>query len=71
MNSLPEKPECVFNLAKLCSASVASVISNGHRAKDFESFFFKDFYDFMDKIKLAPHNRSIIELTLPSVAYHS
>ncbi|KFY55956.1 hypothetical protein V496_06863 [Pseudogymnoascus sp. VKM F-4515 (FW-2607)] len=49
MNNLLDDPDQIFEWAKLYSTSVASIIAWGFRAKDFNSFWFKDFFHFMDK----------------------
>lgn len=49
LNNILQDPDKVFDWAKLYSTSVAAVISWGFRAKDFNSFWYKDFYDFMEK----------------------
>lgn len=50
MNNLLEDSDQVFEWAKLYSTSVASIIAWGFRAKDFNSFWYKDFFEFMDKV---------------------
>jgi hypothetical protein len=51
MNNVVSHPEKVFDYARLYASSVASILAWGYRAKDLESFFFKDFYDFVDKVR--------------------
>jgi hypothetical protein len=50
MNNLLEDSDQVFEWAKLYSTSVASIIAWGFRAKDLNSFWYKDFFEFMDKV---------------------
>lgn len=49
MNNLLHHPNQSFDYARLYASSVASILSWGFRAKDFESFFYKDFYEFVDQ----------------------
>ncbi len=49
MNNLLQHPNQSFDYARLYASSVASILSWVFRAKDFESFFYKDFYDFVDQ----------------------
>jgi hypothetical protein len=51
MNNLVSDPDNVFNYAKLYAASVASILAWGFRAKNFDSFFFKDFYNLTDQAR--------------------
>jgi len=51
MNNLLEQPDRVFDSARLYASSVASIIAWGFRAKDFDSFFYKDFYHFVDQVR--------------------
>lgn len=50
MNNLVEDPNRVFDFARLYASSVAAILAWGFRAKDFDSFFYKDFYDFVDQV---------------------
>lgn len=50
MNNLLNDPSKSFDYARLYAASVASILAWGFRAKDFESFFYKDFYAFVDQV---------------------
>jgi len=50
MNHLLEHPDRIFDYARLYAASVASIIAWGFRAKDFDSFFYKDFYEFVEEV---------------------
>lgn len=50
MNNLLEDPDPIFDYARLYPVSVACSLLYGHRAKDLESFWFKDFYHMMDMV---------------------
>jgi hypothetical protein len=50
MNNLLEHPDKAFDYARLYASSVAAILAWGFRAKDFSSFFYKDFYDFVDQV---------------------
>ena len=50
MNNLLRHPNQSFDYARLYASSVASILAWGFRAKDFDSFFYKDFYDFVDQV---------------------
>ncbi|KIW33913.1 uncharacterized protein PV07_00727 [Cladophialophora immunda] len=49
MNNLVHHPTKSFDYARLYASSVAAILAWGFRAKDFQSFFYKDFYDFVDQ----------------------
>jgi hypothetical protein len=51
MNNLVSDPDRLFDYAKLYAASVASILSWGFRAKDLDSFYFKHFYNFVEKVR--------------------
>lgn len=50
MNNLLDHPDKAFDYARLYASSVAAILVFGFRAKDFGSFFYKDFYDFVDQV---------------------
>lgn len=50
LNNLLKHPDKAFDYARLYASSVASILAWGFRAKDFDSFFYKDFYDFVDQV---------------------
>jgi hypothetical protein len=61
MNNLLAHPNKSFDYARLYASSVAAVLAWGFRAKDFDSFFYKDFYDFVDQASKAltlPHRNA-------------
>ncbi|KAK5467893.1 hypothetical protein LTS15_000866 [Exophiala xenobiotica] len=49
MNNLVHHPNKAFDYARLYASSVAAILVWGFRAKDFDSFFYKDFYNFVDQ----------------------
>ncbi|EXJ93256.1 hypothetical protein A1O3_01813 [Capronia epimyces CBS 606.96] len=49
MNNLLQHPSRSFDHARLYASSVAAILVWGFRAKDFNSFFYKNFYDFVDQ----------------------
>lgn len=49
MNNLLKHPDDIYNFARLYTASVASTLLWGHRAKDLHSFWNKDLYEMMEK----------------------
>ncbi|KAJ9132415.1 putative cytochrome P450 oxidoreductase [Pleurostoma richardsiae] len=49
MNNLLDDPDRIFDYARLYPVSVACSLLYGHRAKDLDSFWFKDFYHMMEK----------------------
>ena len=51
MNNILQHPDKAFDYARLYASSVASILAWGFRAKDFDSFFYKDFYDFVDQVR--------------------
>ena len=51
MNNLLKHPDKSFDYARLYASSVASTLSWGFRAADFDSFFYKRFYDFVDQVR--------------------
>lgn len=50
MNNIVHHPDRMFDYTRLYASSVASIIVWGFRAKDFDSFFYKDFYNFVDQV---------------------
>ncbi|TVY20835.1 Cytochrome P450 monooxygenase patI [Lachnellula arida] len=48
MNNVLRRPERMFDLARLYTASVASTLIWGQRTKDLDSFWYKEFYELMD-----------------------
>jgi hypothetical protein len=52
MNNLVHHPNKAFDYARLYASSVAAILVWGFRAKDFDSFFYKDFYNFVDQVGL-------------------
>jgi hypothetical protein len=53
LNRVLEHPDQIYDYARLYASSVAAILAWGLRAKDFESFFFKNFYDFVDQVRSA------------------
>jgi hypothetical protein len=53
MNNILQHPDRVYEYTRLYASSVASIISWGFRAKDFESFFYKEFYNFVEEARQA------------------
>ncbi|EXJ87561.1 hypothetical protein A1O3_04521 [Capronia epimyces CBS 606.96] len=49
MNNLLEDPDRIFDYARLYPVSVACSLLYGHRARDLDSFWYKDFYHMMEK----------------------
>ncbi|KAL1896114.1 hypothetical protein Sste5346_004854 [Sporothrix stenoceras] len=49
MNNLLDDPDRVFDYARLYPVSVACSLLYGHRAKDLNSFWFREFYHMMEK----------------------
>ncbi|KIX96478.1 uncharacterized protein Z520_07744 [Fonsecaea multimorphosa CBS 102226] len=49
MNNLVKNPDRAFDYARLYAASVAAILAWGFRAADLDSFFYKDFYNFVDQ----------------------
>lgn len=52
LNRVLEHPGQIYDYARLYASSVAAILAWGFRAKDFESFFYKDFYNFVDQVSL-------------------
>ena len=50
MNNLLKRPDEIFELAKLYTASVATTLLYGQRAVDVDSFWHKNLYDLLDKV---------------------
>lgn len=50
LNRVLQHPDQIYDYARLYASSVAAVLAWGFRAKDFESFFYKNFYDFVDQV---------------------
>jgi hypothetical protein len=50
MNNLLDDPERIFEYARLYPVSVACTLLYGPRAKDLDSFWYKDFYAMMEKV---------------------
>jgi cytochrome P450 len=48
LNNLLDDPDNLYNYARLYPVSVACSLVYGHRAKDLNSFWFKDFYHMME-----------------------
>lgn len=63
MNNLVHHPKQAFDYARLYASSVAAILVWGFRAKDFDSFFYKDFYDFVDQVSLKPQDIDGVMLT--------
>lgn len=57
MHNILRHPGRIYDYTKLYAASVAATISWGHRAKDFDSFFYKDFYSFVDEVSAPGRKR--------------
>ena len=51
MNNVLRRPERMFDLARLYTASVASTLIWGQRTKDLDSFWYKEFYELMDLVR--------------------
>ena len=51
MNNLLKRPDEIFELAKLYTASVAATLLYGQRATDIDSFWYKDLYELMEQVK--------------------
>ncbi|TVY87600.1 Cytochrome P450 monooxygenase, partial [Lachnellula willkommii] len=49
MNNLLKRPDEIFQLAKLYTASVAATLLYGQRATDVDSFWYKDLYELMEQ----------------------
>ncbi|CZR64449.1 related to O-methylsterigmatocystin oxidoreductase [Phialocephala subalpina] len=49
MNNLLKRPDEIFELAKLYTASVATTLLYGQRAVDVDSFWYKDLYALMEQ----------------------
>lgn len=52
MNNILRHPDQVYAYTRLYASSVAAIIAWGHRAKDFDSFFYKDFYAFVEEVSI-------------------
>lgn len=52
LNHVLEHPDQIYDYARLYASSVAAILAWGFRARNFESFFFKNFYDFVDQVRL-------------------
>jgi hypothetical protein len=50
MNNLLEDPEHVFEYARLYPVSVACTLIYGHRAKDLNSWWYREFYEMMERV---------------------
>ena len=63
MNNLLKRPDEIFELAKLYTASVATTLLYGQRAVDVDSFWYKDLYALMEQVensrKLASFSRPV------------
>jgi len=51
MNNLLKDPNNIVNLARLYTASVATTLVWGQRATDLDSFWNKDLYHFLDRVR--------------------
>lgn len=51
LNNLADDPENIFDYARLYPVSVACALLYGHRAKDLNSFWFKEFYHMMEMVR--------------------
>jgi len=51
MNNLLKRPDEIFELAKLYTASVATTLLYGQRAVDVDSFWHKDLYTLMEQVE--------------------
>lgn len=51
MNNLLKRPDEIFELARLYTASVATTLLYGQRAVDIDSFWHKDLYALMKQVK--------------------
>lgn len=49
LNNLLKDPDRIFDYARLYASSVAAILTWGFRAKDLSSFFYQQFYDFVDQ----------------------
>lgn len=50
MNRLLTDPANFYKYSRLYSSSVASILAWGFRAKDFDSFWFKDIGDMIEQV---------------------
>lgn len=51
MNNLLEDPGRVFDYARLYPVSVACTLIYGQRAKDLNSWWYKEFYEVMEQVR--------------------
>lgn len=52
LNNILQHPDRIYDYTRLYASSVAAIISWGYRAKDLTSFFYKDFYEFVDEVSV-------------------
>lgn len=50
MNNLLDDPSNVFDYARLYPVSVACSLIYGHRAKDLDSWWFREFFHMMENV---------------------
>jgi hypothetical protein len=50
MNNILKRPDEIFGLARLYTASVAATLLYGQRAESLDSFWNKDFYELMEQV---------------------
>jgi hypothetical protein len=51
MNNLLKRPDEIFELAKLYTASVATTLVYGQRVADIDSFWHKDLYALLEEVE--------------------
>lgn len=64
MNNLLDDPDNLFELARLYPVSVATSLVYGHRAKDLNSFWYKDFFHMMEQVSVSSSKPLAIEQLL-------
>lgn len=65
MNNLLKRPDEIFELAKLYTASVAATLLYGQRATDLDSFWYKDLYELMEQV----HQKTALNFTISLLTY--
>jgi hypothetical protein len=52
MNNILRDPDRIFDYARLYTTSVASTLIYGQRVDNLDSYWFKDFFELMDLVRI-------------------
>lgn len=59
MNRLLDEPDKFYSYSKLYAFSVAGILAWGFRAKDLNSFWYKDVGEMIEKVWLSPYTHIV------------